>query len=58
MLKSLQVDGGLKDLSVSPNPLRTDCVLKIIWTWFGVGLGGFGTKGFGTEPDNFQQNAN
>ena len=45
--------GDLQDFSVSPSPLDTNWVLELIWTWFWVGLGGFGTKGLGTGLDNF-----
>ena len=43
--------GGLEQFSVSPSPLL---VLDLIGTWLGLGLGGFGTKGFGTGHDNSQ----
>ena len=30
----------------------TNWVFAPIWTWLGIGLGGFGTKGLGTGLDN------
>ena len=44
--------GGLQHFSVSPSPLVTYWVLKLIGSWLGLGLGGFGTKGLGTGLDN------
>ena len=40
--------GGLQDFSVSPSPLGPNWVFELGWTWLGLGLGGFGTKGLGT----------
>ena len=57
MLKSLQVlVGGLQDFSVSPSPLGTHWVFELIRTWLGLGLGGLGSKGFGSVLDNFPVN--
>ena len=44
--------GGLQHFSVSPSPLVTFWVSKLIGSWLGLGLGGFGTKGLGTGLDN------
>ena len=49
--------GGLQHFSVSPSPLVTYWVLKLIGSWLGLGLGGFGTKGLGTGLDNFRKSA-
>ena len=41
--------GGLEQFS-GPQSLL---VLDLIWTWLGLGQGGFGTKCLGTGLDNF-----
>ena len=43
--------GGLKNFSGSPSTLWTKWVLELIGTCLVLGLGGFGTKGFGTGLD-------
>ena len=43
---------GLQVFSVSPSPIETNWVLEFFGTWSGLGLGAFGTKGFGTGLDN------
>ena len=50
------VVGGLQDFSVSPSPLGTHWVFELIRTWLGLGLGGLGSKGFGSVLDNFPVN--
>ena len=46
------VGGGLQDSSVSPSPHWTNWVSELIWTWLGLGPGGFGIKSLGTGLDN------
>ena len=45
--------GGLQDFSASPSPLGTNWAFELIGTWFGFGLGVFGTKGLGSGLDNY-----
>ena len=52
MVGGLWVGFVLQHFSVSPSPLGTNWVLEVIGAWLGLGLGGFGTKGFGTGLDN------
>ena len=47
-----QCGGGLQHFSFSPSPLVTFWVSKLIGSWLGLGLGGFGTKGLGTGLGN------
>ena len=42
--------------SVSPSPLGTNWAFELGLTGLWLGLGGLGTKGFGTGLDNFGQN--
>ena len=37
--------GGLQDFSV-PSPLWVNLGFELSWTGLGLGLGGFGTRGF------------
>ena len=46
---------SLQHFSVSPKPL--DKVFELIKTWFGLSLGGLGTKGLGPVLDNFHEAA-
>ena len=53
VLPALNLGGVPHDFSVSPSPLGTNLGFELGCTWLGLGLVGFGTKGYGTGLDNF-----